>query len=93
MHSKSNIKVQLRHSTTKSPMCLMYFYVPIYVFDEIIRSSFEVVIMFMGIVYSSMKFGGQTFKKVHEVRKFCLETTLCVLACFIKFYVFVHIQV
>ena len=26
---------------------------------------------------------------VHDVRKVCLETTLCVLTCFIEFYVFV----
>ena len=36
-----------------------------------------------------MKFGGQTSKNVHDVRKVCLETTLCVLACFVEFYVFV----
>ena len=35
-----------------------------------------------------MKFGGQTSKNVHDVRKVCLEMTLCVLACFIEFYVF-----
>ena len=38
---------------------------------------------------SLMKFGGQTSKKVDDVRKIILETTLCVLACFIKLYVFV----
>ena len=36
-----------------------------------------------------MKFGGQTSKNVHDVQKVCLETTLCVYACFVKFYVFV----
>ena len=36
-----------------------------------------------------VKFGGQTSKNIHGVRKFCLETTLCVYACFVKFYVFV----
>ena len=38
-------------------------------------------------VPSFMKFGGQRFKNVHDVRKVCLETTLCILACFIEFYV------
>ena len=36
-----------------------------------------------------MQFEGQTSKNVHDVRKVCLETTLCVYACFVKFYVFV----
>ena len=40
-------------------------------------------------VSSFLKFGSQTSKNVHDVRKVCLETTLCVLACFIKFYVFI----
>ena len=31
----------------------------------------------------------QTSKNVHDVRKVCLETTLCVLACFVEFYVFI----
>ena len=26
---------------------------------------------------------------VHNIRKVCLETTLCVLACFVEFYLFV----
>ena len=36
-----------------------------------------------------MKFGGQTSKKIHDVRKICLETILCVFVCFIEFYVIV----
>ena len=44
--------------------------------------------MFIGILSSNMKFGGQTSKNVHDVRRVCLETTLCVLACFVEFYVF-----
>ena len=44
--------------------------------------------MFIGSVSSFMKFGGQTSKNVHDVQKVCLETTLCVYACFFKFYVF-----
>ena len=36
-----------------------------------------------------MNFGGQTSKNVHDVLKVCLEMTLCVLACFVEFYVFV----
>ena len=35
-----------------------------------------------------MKFRGQTSKNVHDIRKVCLQTTLCVLACFVKFYMF-----
>ena len=38
---------------------------------------------------SFMRFGGQTFKNVHDVRKICLELTFCVLACFVEFYVFI----
>ena len=30
---------------------------------------------------------------VHDVRKVCLEMTLCVLACFVKFYVFVFDEI
>ena len=36
-----------------------------------------------------MKFEGKKSKNVHNVRKVCLKMTLCVLACFIKFYVFI----
>ena len=36
-----------------------------------------------------MNFGGQTSKNVHDIRKVCLETTLCFKAYFIEFYVFV----
>ena len=36
-----------------------------------------------------MKFGGQTSKNVHDDRNVCLEMSLCVLECFIEFYVFV----
>ena len=45
--------------------------------------------MFIGSVLSFMNFGGQTSKNVHDVQKVCLEMTLCVLACFVEFYVFV----
>ena len=44
--------------------------------------------VFIGSMSSFMKFGGQTCKNVHDVWKNCLETTLCVYACFVKFYVF-----
>ena len=44
--------------------------------------------MFLGSMFSFMKFGGQTSKNVHDIRKVYLEMTLCVLACFAKFYVF-----
>lgn len=36
-----------------------------------------------------MKFGGQTSKNIHDVRKVCLETSFCVLVCFIEFYEFI----
>ena len=32
-------------------------------------------------------------KKVHDVRKVCLKTTLCVYACFVEFYIFVLDQI
>ena len=38
---------------------------------------------------SLVKFGGQTSKNVRDVRKVCLETCLCALVCFVKFYVIV----
>ena len=36
-----------------------------------------------------MKFGGQTSKNVHDVWKVCLKMTLGLLACFVKFYIFI----
>ena len=45
--------------------------------------------MFIGSVSSLVKFGGQTSKNVRDVRKVCLEMTLCVLSCFFEFYMFV----
>ena len=33
-----------------------------------------------------IKFGGQTPKNIHDVRKACLEATLGVNACFVEFY-------
>ena len=35
-----------------------------------------------------MKFGGQTSNNIHDVQKVCLEMTLCVLVCFVEFYLF-----
>ena len=35
-----------------------------------------------------MKFYSQTYKNVHDVWMVFLETTLCVIACFVEFYVF-----
>ena len=35
---------------------------------------------------SFITFRGQTSKNVHDDRKVCLKTTLCVFVCFIKFY-------
>ena len=40
-----------------------------------------------------MKFRGQTFKNVHDVRKVYLEMTLCVLMCFVEFYVLVFDEI
>ena len=45
--------------------------------------------MFIGIVLSFIKFGFQMSKNPHDILKVCLETTLCVLPYFIKFYTFV----
>ena len=45
--------------------------------------------MYIGSFQYFMKFEGQTSKNVHDVRNVCLETTLCVLTCFVKFYMFV----
>ena len=45
--------------------------------------------VFIGSVLCFLKFIGQTSKNVHDVRKICLETILCVYVCFIKFNVFV----
>ena len=36
---------------------------------------------------------GQTSKNVHDVRKVCLERTLCVLACFVELYVFIFDEI
>ena len=45
--------------------------------------------MFLCSVSCFVNFGAQTSKKVHDVLKVCLEMTLCVLACFVKFYMFI----
>ena len=45
--------------------------------------------MYIGCVSSFLKFGGQTFKNVHDVRKVFLEITLCVYAYFVEFYVII----
>ena len=45
--------------------------------------------VFIDSVSSFVKFGGQTSKNVHDVRKVCLKTTLSVYVCFLEFYVFV----
>ena len=45
--------------------------------------------MYIGSVSSVVNFGGQTSKNGNDVRKACLETTLCVYACFVEFYLFV----
>ena len=42
--------------------------------------------MYIGSVSSFVKFGDQTTKKVHDVQKVCLETTLCIYVRFIEFY-------
>ena len=45
--------------------------------------------MLIGSVSSFVKFGRQMSKNIHDVRKVCLEPTLGVYACFVKFYLFV----
>lgn len=40
-----------------------------------------------------MIFGGKTSKNVHDVRKVCLLTSLCVLVCSVEFYVFVFDEI
>ena len=41
-------------------------------------------------VYSQcVKFREVWRSNVHDVRKVCLELTLCVYACFVEFYVFI----
>ena len=47
----------------------------------------------IGSVSSFVMLGGQTSNNVHEFQKVCLETTLCVYACFIMFYVFVFDEI
>ena len=49
-------------------------------------------IEFIGIVSFIVEFGGQTSKNVLDIRKMCLEMTLCVQAYFVKFYVFVFYE-
>ena len=41
-----------------------------------------------GNVSNFVKFGGETSKNAHDIRKVFLETTLGVYVCFIEFYVF-----
>ena len=36
-----------------------------------------------------IKIVDQTSKNIHDIRKICLETTLCILACFIQCYLLV----
>ena len=38
-------------------------------------------------------FGGQSSKNVHDVRKVCFEISLCVLECFVLFYVFIFKEI
>ena len=43
----------------------------------------------IGSVLSFVVFGGQTSKNLDDVQKVCFDMTLCVIACFVEFYVFV----
>ena len=43
--------------------------------------------------FKFQNFGGQRSNNVHDVRKVCLEMTLCVLACFMEFYMFVFDEI
>ena len=45
--------------------------------------------VFIVSLSSFMEFEGQTSKNVHNIRKDCLETTLCVLTCFVECYMFI----
>ena len=45
--------------------------------------------VFLVNVLSFMMFECKTSKNVHDVQKVCLKTTLCALACFVEFYVFI----
>ena len=84
---KLNIKGWPRRSTTSHLRGLMCFYVIMCV-----SWAYEVLIwvkiLYTCTVLSFVEFGGQTSKKV-----VCLETTLCVLACFVEFYVFVFDEI
>ena len=40
-----------------------------------------------------MQFGGQTSKNIHDSQKVCLEMCLCVIVCFVKFYVFLLVEI
>ena len=63
----------------------MYGYVPICVFHEI-RGPYMI---YHSVYRKCVKFHEVWRSNVQDVRKVCLETTLCVLACLNKFYVFV----
>lgn len=66
----------------------MWFYV--FMYDSWCHKVLKwFIIVHIGSVSSFLKFGGQTSKNVHDVRKVCLETTLRVYLCFIEFYMFV----
>ena len=44
---------------------------------------------YYSIYRQSIKFREVWRSNVHDVRKMCLEMTLCVKACFVEFYMFV----
>ena len=47
----------------------------------------------IGSVLSFVVFGGQTSKNLDDVQKVCFDMTLCVIACFVEFYVFVFYEI
>ena len=51
------------------------------------------ITVFIVSVSCFMKVGGQTSKNDPDIRKVCLETTMCVLACFVEFYVFIFDEI
>ena len=42
---------------------------------------------YISVLRKCVKYGGQTSKNVHDVRKVCLRKCLCVFVCLSEFYV------
>ena len=52
-----------------------------------------IFIVYVVSVSGFVKFWGQTSQNVYDVRKVCLETTLCVYVYFVEFYVFILVEI